>query len=141
MGNQQHFSFFVFPTTKLYCTPDIIMATRSLQCVLHNSDAIRLISSGSDIYPSSHVILVAYKNEYLHLNTALPTNTQFTDHGVKESGFVSLSQRCEHNRFILAIVRGRILPEALLKGWDILEYKKEAGAVIPQLQGKNRTKV
>jgi len=108
---------------------------------LHNSDAIRLISSGSNICSSSHGILVAYKNEHIHQYSALPTNTQFTERGVKEYGFVSLGRRCEHNRSILAIARGRILPEALLKGQDILESKKEAGAVTPQLQGKNRTKV
>jgi len=130
MCNQQPFSFFVFSTTNcyvLYYTPDIIMDTRWLQCVLHNSDAIRLISSGSNICSSSHGILVAYKNEHIHQYSALPTNTQFTERGVKEYGFVSLGRRCEHNRSILAIARGRILPEELLKGRDILESKKEAG--------------
>ena len=58
----------------LHCTPDIIRATQSLYCVLHNSDTIHLISSGSNIWSSSHGIPVEYKNEYLHQYSALPTN-------------------------------------------------------------------
>ena len=113
------------------------MVTLSLHCALYKSYAIRLILSGSNIWFCSHGILVAYKHEYLQQYSALPTNTQFTERGIKESGCVSLGRRFKHNHFILAISRRRILPNALLKGRDILESKKEAGAVTPQLQGNN----
>ena len=125
--NLQKFGVFLL----LHCTPDIIISTRSLHCVFYNSDTIYLICSGSNIWYSSHGILVAYKNDYLHQYSALPTNTQFTERRVKESRFVSLGRRCEQNCSILAIARGRILPEALLKGQDVLESKKETRAVTP----------
>ena len=69
----------------------------------------------------------------MHQYSSLPTNTQFTEIGVKESGVVSLGRRGETNRSILSISRGKLIPDALKKGREEID--------VQQLQGKKRTKV
>lgn len=73
-----------------------------------------MISRGIDIW-ASHTDPI-YRNIYLLKYAVPPTNTQFTEKGVKESGFVSLGRRGETNRSVLVIARGKILPEALHVG-------------------------
>jgi len=53
---------------------------------------------------------------YLYQYSVMPSNTQFTERGVKESGFVSLGRINKTNQSILAITRGKTLKEALKKG-------------------------
>ena len=85
-------------------------------------------------------LLVALRDEYLHQYAALPTNTQFVERGVKESGYVTLGRRCESNRTILAIARGKDLPEALANGHQELHNENgEEEKRRYQLKGKRKT--
>ena len=66
--------------------------------------------------PHISTVKIAFKNAYMPCFSALPTNTQFTERAVKESGYVSLGNRNEKQRSILAIACGKTLSEALEKG-------------------------
>ena len=70
----------------------------------------------------------------------MPSNTQFTERGVKESGYVSLGQRNETNRSILAIACGKTLKETIKKGQEEIEPLVGTGAPTTKrgikLQGK-----
>ena len=118
-------------------TNETIMNIRALTFVQSNYLAIGLIANGQDIWQSTNATLRKFKTDYLHIYSALPTNTQFTERGVKESGLVSLGRRQESNRSILAMARGRIIPDALQKGREDLEDDENT----KQLQGKRKTKV
>ena len=68
--------------------------------------AIALIVEGGDIWSdTTSDILVPFCNIYLFKYSALPTNTQFTERGFKESGVVSLGKRGETNRSIFYLPR------------------------------------
>ena len=49
---------------------------------------------------------------------------------MKESGFVLLGRRGETNRSVLAIARGKIIPDVLKKGHKEIQ--------VEQLQGKKK---
>ena len=84
------------------------MMTRSLPIVSNHQAAIRLIAIGEDMWAiNDNPLLVALREDYLHQYAAVPTNTQFVERGVKESGYVTLGRRCKSNRTILAIARGK----------------------------------
>ena len=112
----------------------MLMQQRNLPVIRENTAAIALIAKGGDIWDDGACeILLSFRNTYLHKYSALPTNTQFTERGVKESGVVSLGRRGETNRSIFSISRGKLVPDALKKGREETTAK--------QLQGKMRTKV
>ena len=70
------------------------MQQRNLPIIRENAAAIALIDKGGDIWHADVCeILVSFRNIYLQKYSALPTNTQFTEHGVKESGVVSLGRQ------------------------------------------------
>ena len=71
----------------------------------------------------------------------MPTNTQFVERGVKESGFVTLGRRNETNRSILAISRATIIPEGLLKGRQEINHEniENNDEKEHQLKGKKKT--
>ena len=93
------------------------MATRRNQNVDVYSDAIKMIASGEDMWEDAcNDTLKEFRNNYIFKFSALPTKTQFTELGVKESGFVSLGRRGETNRSVLDIAIGRYLPDALKLG-------------------------
>ena len=116
------------------CSNTVIMTTRSLPGVTQNHLSIQLIANGANPWTSSNSTLTDLKNLYLFQYSALPTNTQFIERGVKESGYVTLGRRGEKNRSILAIARGKLLPDAMCAGRAELENLK-------YLQGKRKTKV
>jgi len=77
-----------------------------------------LIANGIDIWGKdiSDEFIKEFRRVYCVQFSALPTNTQFGERGVKESSYVSLSCRNKVNRSILAISRSKMLPEALALG-------------------------
>ena len=90
-------------------------------------------------------MICQFKKTYLLQFSPLPTNTQFTERGVKESGYVSLGRRMEKKRSILAMARGRVLPDALKKGHNAMNNDNSDGDEVDdsntkQLCGKMRTK-
>ena len=73
-----------------------INQTRSLLVFIENHTAISLIASGANIWQQDKdKTLLSFRNCYLQKIAAIPTNTQFTERGVKESDYVSLGRRCE----------------------------------------------
>ena len=53
-----------------------------------------MIASGEDMWEDAcNETLKGFRNNYIFKFSALPTKTQFTELGVKESGFVSLGRR------------------------------------------------
>ena len=116
------------------CNYETLTQQRNLPVVQENTQAIALIAKGGDIWSDDACnILTSFRNIYLYQYSSLPTNTQFTERGVKESGVVSLGRRGETNRSILSISRGKLIPDALKKGREEID--------VQQLQGKKRTKV
>ena len=111
------------------------MQQRNLPVVRAHSQAINLIAEGGDIWSDDTCkVLSAFRTVYLKEYSALPTNTQFTERGVKESGTTSLGRREEITRSIFAISRGKLIPEALKKGQAeilpefLIEIKKRNSA-------------
>ena len=94
---------------------DTILRTCALPVFLLNPAAVKLISGGADIWQENQVnrTIVDFRQLYLEQYSAFPTNTQFVERVVKESGFVALGRRDEKNRTILALSRSKVLPEAL----------------------------
>ena len=111
--------------------------------VKENWETIKCIAEGGDIWhPTASLPLKSFRDLYLRTYSALPTNTQFTERGVKESGYVSLGRRGETNRSVMAISRGKLIPDALKRGReDILSTGPSTDQKEKQLQGKKRTKV
>ena len=118
------------------CTVTTLMTTRILPVVQENMDAIELIAQGKDIWMERNPTLYSFRLLYLIRYSALPTNTQFTERGVKESGYVSLGRRGEANRSVLAIARSKLLPDALKRGREEISVEKKR-----QLQGKIKTNI
>ena len=118
-----------------------INETRCLPLCQEIAAALSLIANGIDIWTKQINIpcLSTYSLLYLHRYSALPTNTQFGERGVKESGYVSLGRRNEANRSVLAISRGKLLPEALALGREEIRVKHQDEE--KQLQGKAKTRV
>jgi len=83
--------------------------------VKDNYRAISMIADGGNIWASNPCdTLLQFQQLYLHCYAALPTNTQFTERGVKESGYVSLGRRGETNCSVFAMTRAQIVPDAQL---------------------------
>lgn len=128
-------------------TQETIMYTRSLSLFSENSAAIALIAGGANIWNSSlwnqsnKKPLLKFCNLYLHQYSALPTNTQFVERGVKESGYVSLGRRGERQRSILAISRAKLIPDAIATGKEELNRNRSEEDKQKQLQGKQKTKI
>ena len=92
--NMTKFVFFLCG----HCKENEIRAMRSSPFMLANGLAIRMLADGGNIWDSSsHPPLQEFCNLYKTSYAALPTNSQFTDCGVKESGYVSLGH---HNKKI-----------------------------------------
>ena len=67
------------------------MQTRQIPIVANNAGAIKEIASGNDIWTdTTYDLLSNLHRQYLEQYAALPTNTQFMERGVKESGYVLL---------------------------------------------------
>ena len=113
---------------------------RRLPFIQRNQAALALIMNGGDMW-ADHVCatLNDFKTIYLHEFVAPPVNTQFVERGVKESDYVALGRRGESNRTILAITRGKILPEELQKGRDNINDESIDDSKKKQLQGKKKT--
>ena len=115
----------------------------SIPIITQNTEAINKIAVGQDMWAKdADPVLLRFRQQYLEQYSALPTNTQFVERGVKESGYVSLGKRCESNRTILAIARGKVLPDALNLGREELlkgvneDVNKDKKC---QLKGKRKT--
>ena len=91
----------------------------------HTTD-IMLISEGTIIWITRIASELKYfRTRYPTEFSALPTNIQFVERSVKESGYVSLGRRNETNRTVLAIARGKILPESLKRGRDKIQSNEQ----------------
>ena len=117
------------------------METRQHDVFQNNQVPIQLIANGIDIWDpkTSHYELLQFKQLYLLNYSALPTNQQFTERGVKESGYVTLGRRGESQRSMIAIARAKLVPDAYKKGraqiqTEGVDDKKK------QLQGKTKTR-
>ena len=128
---------------------ETIMQTRALPCIQNNAAAVQLVSIGVSLWECTTIKpLQDFRTLFLYQYSSLPTNTQFVERGVKESGYVTLGRRAETNRTILAIARGKVLPEALKLGHAELdnlpsEEDEEVELVIKkkrQLKGKRKSK-
>ena len=72
---------------------------------------------GHDIWANNSSIQVKeFANLYRNKYSVLPTNSHFTERGVKGSGYVSFSRRSEKNRSTLVIACTRIMPDAMDEG-------------------------
>ena len=80
----------------------------------------------------------AFFQLYVDQLSALPTNSQFTERGVKESGYVSLGRRSEKYCSTLAIARAKIIPDVMASGNAIVNQDNEKRRLV---QGKLRTRV
>lgn len=123
---------------------DTVYHTRMLPFVTENSTGLRLIASGQSLWGQCNdATLVSLRKKFLKRFAAVPTNTQFTERGVKECGYVSLGRRSEKKRSILAMSRGKLLPDALQKGHDEINYNvlhDNQERKAKQLCGKKRTR-
>ena len=90
-----------------HCTYSKVMQLRDLPFVQTHRDTLTRIGDGADIW-SLNTHLSAFADIYRARYAALPTNTQFTERGVKESGYVSLGRRGEKNRSVLSTARARL---------------------------------
>ena len=121
------------------CKPDAIETIKNSLFWRANSLPISLLANGHDIWNVSATnSLSEFKKLYLYNYAALPTNSQFTERGVKESGYVSLGRRSEKNRSALAIARARIIPDAMAVGKELVKSDDGKNRLV---QGKARTKV
>ena len=101
---------------------DTVMTARALPYIRDNYLAVRLVTLGIDMWsPTTVIPLLQFHQVFLHQYFSFPTNTQFFERGVKESGYISLRRCAETNRTILAIDRGKVLPESLRLGHMELE--------------------
>ena len=117
MINVRKFSNFVIK----HSSNQAIMNIQNLPCINTSAASVALITSGANIWAANtYPTLNAFKHLYLHEYAALTINNRFVEQGVKESGYAALGRRGEANRTVLAIARGKILPEALQNGKDSL---------------------
>ena len=82
--------------------------------------------------------LLLFADLYRFNFSSLLTNSQFTERGVKESGYVTLGRRTEKNRSALAMARTKIIPDAMAAGKKVIDRgdgKKRS------VQGKFRAKM
>ena len=120
-------------------TPQIIMKVRQHPLYINSLNAITMIANGANIWNSDVTELIQFREIYLFQYSGLPTNTQFVEHGVKESGYVTLGRRKELNQSIMVMARGRIISEALLKGRVEINQNNEDDEDDKQLKGKTKT--
>jgi len=77
--------------------------------------SLRLVSLGHGIWiKHTNPIIRAFVNLYCYRYSALPTNSQFTERGMNESGYFSLGHCSEKNRSALAITRDHLIPDAIV---------------------------
>jgi len=72
-------------------------------------------------------------------------SNQFVERGLKASGYVALGLRGESNQTIVAIARGKILPEVLQNGRHEINNDSDddddANKKVNHLQGKRRPRI
>ena len=121
------------------CTQDKLDKIRNSPFYSDNAVPIQIIALGGDIWHGNACThLVAFSNVYRYNYSALPTNSQFTERGVKESGYVTLGRRLEKNRSALAIARAKIIPDAMVAGKKVVDRGDGKKRLV---QGKLRTKM
>ena len=100
-------SFALFQ--KSHVDRNTIIQTRNLPLTNAHATAILLISEGINIWSLLVTSeLKSFRNRYLTELSALPTNTQFVERGIEESGYVSLGRKNETNHTVLAIAPWRL---------------------------------
>ena len=100
-----------------HCTQNKVGKIHNSPIYTNNIVPIRLIASGGDIWNhNSTTDLLQFADVYRFNYSSLLTNSQFTERGVKESGYVTLSRRTEKNRSALAMARAKIIPDAMAAG-------------------------
>ena len=96
---------------------ETINKIRSLLLVRDNAPAaVSLIDQVINIWNSSIPSLQDFHNIYVFCHSPLPTNTQFSEQDVKESGYALSSWWNESNQVILAILQGKLLLVVLAVG-------------------------
>lgn len=120
---------------------DTINTTRQIPFVRENAPTLTNIANGVNIWDEDNTLpcISHFKEIYTQRYSALPTNTQFGERGVKESGYVSLGRRNESSRSVLAISRGKLLPESMAIGKSEIQTTEESK--VKQLQGKKKAKI
>ena len=99
------------------CDSECITAVVSSPFVIEHKVAIQLISQGYDIWEdAAPTPLVAFRNLYQARYAALPTNSQFTERGVKESSYITLGRCSKKHQSILSTARAKLIPDAMVKG-------------------------
>ena len=124
-----------------HCKVCTLMKIRTSRFFTTNIVAIRLIADGRDIWDNTSTKttpLSLFADCYRLNYAALPTNSQFTERGVKESGYVTLGRRSEKNRTVLSTARALLIPNAMSAGNDRID---KGGGKKRSLQGKIRTHV
>jgi len=115
--------------------------TRKIPFVRENAATLTLIANGINIWDENYTLpfMSSFKDIYSQRYSALPTNTQFGERGVKESGYVSLGRRNESSRSVLAISRGKLLPESMAIGRGEIQTTEDSK--VKQLQGKKKATI
>ena len=116
-----------------------INAIRGNKFIQEHILPLQLIANGHNIWHSdAPTVLTKFRQLYVEQLSALPTNSQFTERGVKESGYVSLGRRSEKYRSTLAIARAKIIPDAMASGNAIVNQDNKEKRLV---EGKLRTRV
>eukprot|EP00957_Ditylum_brightwellii_P166062 12643229-Ditylum_brightwellii.AAC.1 len=71
--------------------------------------------------------------------SALPTNMQFVECGVKESGYITLGQRNKTNCSIMAVMHDEAMMDALRQGREEINKTSKERENRAQLQSKKQS--
>ena len=110
---------------------------------------LQFIRQGMNMWDTAHndSPLGALRDNFVQKSSALPSNSQFTEQGVKESNYCTLGRREEKTRSIQALARGTTVSEANLSAKIELQKSRESRAGYDstneqavQIQGKEKTR-
>ena len=100
---------------------------------------IRLIALGCDIWDHNVTPdLLQFADVYRFNFSSLPTNSQFTERGAKESGYVTLGRCTEKKRSALVMARAKIIPDAMAAGKEVIDRGNGKKRLV---QGKSVSKM
>lgn len=105
-----------------YYTQNKVMAIHNSLLYTNTVVPSQLIASSCNICHTNIMYkLLLFSDLYQSHYYSLPSNSQFIDRGVIESGYVILWRHSENNHFALAIARAKIIPDTMAAGIKLLK--------------------
>ena len=100
---------------KKQCTDDFLTRVANSQFFVENKLPFVLLHKDEISGRMLHCTppLVSFKNLYMNYYTGLPTNTQYTEQGFKESGYIFLGWQSKKKSSILATALTKLVPDAM----------------------------